>query len=147
MIRLGYVKLITQFSVSTTTLTPGIHKADRLTIAQAQQRMPFAIVVPQALPADTRLMYAHVVSERPIARVNLSYEAHIAGEHYRISIDESTVAVGPPVVHFSFGTREGADEQVTEPLRRWKHGTVVMEMVALGLPQTLADRIVRANTR
>jgi hypothetical protein len=148
VIQQSYAKLVGPMFlyVSSKPLTPMIHAADRLTIAEAQRRMPFPIVVPTGLPPGTRFQYAHVVSEQPIPRVALNYEAHIAKRYYRINVNETTVAVGPPVAHFEFRNAEGVTKKSTLPLRRWKHGNVVMELLAWGLPAAMSDRIVRANT-
>jgi hypothetical protein len=139
------------FGGSSKPLPPLIHRADRLTIAQAQQHMPFTIVVPAGLPPRTTLQYAHVVSEHPIPRVALNYQAEIAGRYYRININETTAVSGPPVSHFDvmFKTKNGRTrhEAWSVPRRRWKHGHVIMEMLALGLPAPVVGRIVRENTR
>jgi hypothetical protein len=135
---------------STKPLPPLVHRADRLTIAQAQQRMPFTIVVPAGLPPQTTLQYAHVISEHPVPRVALMYQAEIGGRYYRININETTAVSGPPVAHFEaiFVGKDGQKrhEVSNAPLRRWKHGAVYMEMIPMGLPAGVADRIVRANT-
>jgi len=133
--------------VSSKPLAPIIHAADRLTIAEAQRRMPFTIVEPKGLPATTRLLYAHVVSESPIHRVALRYEAHIGSKYYDITFNESTKAVGPPVAHFTLiDVSKHVTKTWTAPLRRWNQGGVVMEMHAWGLPAALSDEIVHANT-
>ncbi|HEX3465027.1 MAG TPA: hypothetical protein VHS78_13350 [Candidatus Elarobacter sp.] len=135
---------------SSKPLPPMIHRADRLTIAQAQQRMPFTIVVPAGLPPNTTLQYAHVVSEQPVPRVALNYQALIGGRYYRININETTSVSGPPVAHFDvmFKAKDGQThhQSGTLPLRRWKHGDVIMEMLPEGLPPAVSERIVRANT-
>jgi hypothetical protein len=118
--------------VSSKPLTPMIHAADRLTIAEVQRRMPFSIVVPTGLPANTRFLYAHVLSEHPIPRIALSYEAHRGNRYYRIAISESTVAVGPAAAHFELRTLGGSTKKWTLPMRRWKHGGVVMDLAAWG---------------
>jgi hypothetical protein len=132
--------------VSSKPLTPIIHAADRLTIAEAQRRMPFTIVEPKGLPASTRLLYAHVVSESPVHRVALRYEAHIGSKYYDITFNEATKAVGPPIAHFTLMNAKHVTKTWTAPLRRWKQDGVVMEMHAWGLPAALSDAIVRANT-
>jgi hypothetical protein len=132
--------------VSTKPLVPMIHAADRLTIAEAQRRMPFPIVVPTGLPAHTRFVYAHVLSEHPIPRVALTYEAHVASRYYRIAISESTTAIGPPLAHFEVRTLGRGTKKWTLPMRRWKHGAVVMDLAAWGLPDKMSDDLVRANT-
>jgi hypothetical protein len=134
------------FGVSTRPLMPKIHAADRLTIAEAQRRMPFPIVVPKGLPAGTRLLYAHVVSEKPNPRVSLQYEAHVGSKYYDININELTGAAGPPVAHFKGLLAGHAMKSWNLPLRRWKHGAVIMEMVPKGLPAAMTERIVQANT-
>jgi hypothetical protein len=131
---------------SSKPLPPIIHRADRLTIAEAQRRMPFPIVVPTGLPAGSTFLYAHVIKEQPTAQVALNYQAHIGSGYYRIAISESTVPIGPAVVRFEDRTRRGTTKVWNLPLRRWKHGDVVMEMFALGLPSGMGDRIVRENT-
>ena len=47
-----------RFFVSSKPLMPGIHATDRLTIAEAQRRISFPIVVPTGLPEGTRFQYA-----------------------------------------------------------------------------------------
>jgi hypothetical protein len=146
----AYAHLLTSWSGSSKPLPPLIHAADRLTVAQAQQQVPFTIVVPAGLPAQTTLQYAAVVHRNP-PRVGLNYQAVIGGRYYRILINETTVVDGPPVAHFSvmFKAKDGRErtETFTRPLRRWKHGDVVMEMLPDGLPPAVVDRIVRENTR
>lgn len=132
--------------VSSAPLQPIIHRADRLTIAEAQRRMPFAIVIPKGLPTGSTFLYAHVTKEQPTPQVALNYQAHIESRYYRIAISESTVAIGPAVAHLEFRSREGTAKVWNLPLRRWKHGDLVMEMFAVGLPSTMGDRIVRENT-
>jgi hypothetical protein len=145
-IKAGDAPFTRWFSVSTRPLMPTIHAADRLTIAEAQRSMPFTIVVPTGLPAGSRLMYAHVVSEKPNPRVQLRYEAHIGSKYYDININELTHAVGPPVTHLEVRRAGHATKSWNVPLRRWKHGAVVMEMFPTGLPTGMADQIVRSNT-
>jgi hypothetical protein len=153
VLRAGYAHLFT-FQGSTKPLPPLTHRADRLTIAQAQQHMPFAIVVPAGLPPHTILQYAGVGSAAfpgsPIPRVALNYQSQIGGRYYRIIIIETTVVSGLPVAHFE-AIGKGKDgrlrrETWTVPLRRWKHGDVIMTMLAPGIPATMIDRIVRENT-
>jgi len=132
--------------VSTRPLMPKIHAADRLTIAEAQRRMPFPIVVPKGLPAGSRLLYAHVVSEKPNPRVSLQYEAHIGSKYYDININELTGAVGPAVAHLEVQLAGHAMKSWNLPVRRWKHGAVTMEMLPKGLPAAITERIVRENT-
>ena len=132
--------------VSSKPLTPIIHAADRLTIAEAQRHMPFTIIEPKGLPETTRLLYAHVVSESPVHRVALRYEAHIGSKYYDITFNEATKAIGPPVAHFTLINAKHVTKTWTAPLRRWKQNGVVMEMHAWGLPAALSDAIVRANT-
>ncbi len=139
------------FQGSVKPLPPLIHRADRLTIAQAQQHMPFTIVVPAGLPPHTIFQYAHVVSEHPIPRVALLYQTQIGAEYYRININETTAVSGPPVAHFEalFKGKDGRihDRTWTLPLRRWKHGNIFMETLPQGIPPAMVDRIVRENTR
>jgi hypothetical protein len=146
----AYARLVMSWSGSSKPLPPLVHPADRLTMAQTQQQMPFTIVVPAGLPAQTTLQYAHVISRQP-PRVALNYQAVIGGRYYRIIVNEATAADGPPVAHFSvmFKAKDGRvrNETFTRPLRRWKHGAVVMEMLPDGLPPAVVDRIVRENTR
>jgi hypothetical protein len=149
VLRAGYAHL-SIFQGSSKPLPPLIHRADRLTIAQAQQRVPFAVVVPVGLPAHTIFQYAEAASEQPIPRVVLVYQTQLGGRYYRIIINETTVVSGPPIAHAE-AVSKGKDgrtrrETWTLPLRRWKHGDVIMEMVPLGLPATMTDRIVRENT-
>jgi hypothetical protein len=148
-LRDNYARLFMNSS-SSKPLQPLIHRADRLTIAQAQQRMPFEIVVPAGLPAHTSLQYAHVVSEHPIPRVALNYQAKIGGRYYRININETTSVSGPPAAHMEaiFKMKDGRTrhEAWTVPMRRWKHGAVIMEMVPGDVPAAMVDRIVRENT-
>jgi hypothetical protein len=133
--------------VSSKPLTRIIHAADQLTITEAQRRMPFTIVEPKGLPANTRLLYAHVVSESPVHRVALRYEAHIGSKYYDITFNEATKAVGPPVAHFTLmNVATHVTKTWTAPLRRWKQNGVVMEMHAWGLPAALSDHIVHENT-
>ena len=145
-IKAGDTTFTRWFSVSTRPLMPKIHAADRLTIAEAQRRMPFTIVVPKGLPAGSRLLYAHVVSETPNPRVSLQYEAHIGSKYYDINVNEMTRAVGPPVAHFEVQQAGHRTKSWNFPLRRWNHGAVVMEMVPGGLPAGMVERIVRENT-
>jgi hypothetical protein len=149
VLRAAYAHLFI-FQGSSKPLPPLVHRADRLTIAQAQQHMPFAIVVPAGLPPHTILQYAGVGSEHPVPRVALFYQTQIGGRYYRTIIVETTTVSGPPVAHFE-ASRKGKDgrlrhETLTVPLRRWKHGDVIMEMLPQGLPATMIDRIVRENT-
>jgi hypothetical protein len=132
--------------VSSKPLGRIIHRADQLTIAEAQRRMPFSIVALEGLPAGTQFQYAHVISEQPIPRVVLNYQAHIARGYYRIAVTESTVAYGPAVAHVEFRPRGRATKSWNVPMRRWKHGALVMQMLGEGLPPGVADRIVQANT-
>ena len=147
----AYARLM-HWSGSSKPLPPLIHRADRLTIAQAQQHMPFTIVVPAGLPAHTSLQYAHVVSESPVPRVALNYQTQIGGRYYRININETTAvsAPVPPRAHSKpiFKAKHGRISQQAWPslLRRWNHGTVIMEMLDIGLPPAIVDRIVRENT-
>jgi|GEM_PF-1589129 len=145
-LKAGDATFMRWFSVSTRPLMPKIHAADRLTIAEAQRRMPFPIVVPKGLPAGSRLLYAHVVSEAPNPRVSLQYEAHIGSKYYDININELTGAVGPAVAHLEVRSVSHGNRSWDLPLRRWKHGAVVMEMIPGGLPAAMTERIVRANT-
>lgn len=145
----GYAHLII-FQGSSKPLSPLIHRADRLTIAQAQQHVPFAIVVPAGLPPHTILQYADVGSEHPVPRVVLNYQTQIGGRYYRTVIVETTSDTGPPVAHFE-AIGKGKDGRLrhrtwTVTLRRWKHKDVIMEMLSQGLPATMVDRIVRENT-
>ena len=131
---------------SSKPLQPLIHRADRLTVAEAQRRMPFPIVVPTGLPAGSTFLYAHVIKEQPTAQVALNYQAHIGRGYYRIAISESTVPIGPTVVRLEYRPRGVTTKVWRLPLRRWKHGDVVMEMFDAELPSGVGDRIVRENT-
>ena len=135
--------LATFMFVSSKPLQRIIHKADQLTIAQAQRSIPFTIVELAGLPAGTQFLYAHTINDR----VALNYQAHLGGKYYRIAITESNHASGPPVAHFTSQFRGRIFKRVTLPLRRWKHGELTMEMLDPGFPAGLADRIVRANTQ
>lgn len=140
--------------VSSKPLPPLIHRADRLTVAEAQRRMPFAIVMPTGLPAGAHLRYAHVLSEAPTPRVALAYEAKIANTYYMVNVTESTgadaiepvrVRSGGP--HFTYRPGGHAPKTWDLPVvRRWKHGDIAMSLFAPGLPAAMSDRIVRANT-
>jgi hypothetical protein len=145
----AYARLM-NWNGSSKPLPPLIHAADRLTLAQAQERAPFTIVIPAGLPPNTTFQYAAVVREHPIPRVGLNYQTIIGGRYYRINVNETTVASGPPVAHFEaiYKTKDGRSrhETWTVPLRRWKHGAVVMEMLPGGLPPAVVDRIVREST-
>ena len=132
--------------VSSKPLEPTIHKADRLTIAEAQRRIPFPIVVPTGLPADSEFLYAAVVDKRPSPRVALNYQAHIANRYYRIAVSESTAVTGPPRAYAQLSGPAGVVKRWSVPLRRWKHGDIFMEMVDVALPPGVSDRIVQANT-
>ena len=146
-IRAGYDRLFSPFLASSKPLQPIIHRADQLTVAQAQRRIPFTIVELTGLPEHTRFLYAHVVREGPIPRVALNYEAHVANKYYRINVNETTVAVGPPVTHVTIQRLGHGTKTWTVPLRRWKNGAVVMELLPSGLPDAVTDRIVSANTK
>lgn len=131
-------------------LPPLIHRADRLTVAQAQQHIPFPIVIPAGLPPQSTFEYAHVVNRDHIPGVGLVYQTRIAARYYRIIISETTAMTGAPVAHFEV---EGKGkngrmrrESWTLPLRVWKHGAIFMAMLPQGLPQDVVDRIVRENT-
>ncbi len=146
----GYARLF-PFGGSSQPIPPLIHSADRFTIAQAQQHMPFPIVVPAGLPSGTILRYAHVVSAYPVPRVSLVYQTHIGARYYQIIINETTAASGPALAHFE-DEGKGKDgrtryESWTLPLRRWNHGTIIMEMLPEGLPAVIVNRIVRENMR
>ena len=145
-IKAGDTTFTRWFSGSTRPVMPKIHAADRLTIAEAQRRMPFPIVVPKGLPAGSRLMYAHVVSEAPTPRVSLQYEAHVGSKYYDINVNELTGAAGPPVTRIQIQRAGHAMKSWNLPVRRWKHGAVTMEMLPAGLPAAMVDRIVHANT-
>jgi hypothetical protein len=107
-----------------------------------------SIVVPTGLPAGTHLRYASVVlSEAPAPRVVLAYEAKIANKYYMINVTESTGNPGPPVVHMEVQRAGHALQKWDVPVRRWKHGDVVMDLFAPGLPAAMSDSIVRSNTR
>lgn len=141
-----------------------IHKADQLSIAEAQRRMPFSIVEPVGLPARSQFLYAHVLSEQPAPRVVLDYQAHISGTYYRIAVTESTIAYVPPVPHVKAGLGphftfralghgakpahmiDATPHHLDLAVRRWKHGALFMDLFAPELPRGVADRIVRANT-
>lgn len=138
----SYVKLVGPMFVSSKPLTRIIHAADQLTVAEVQRRVPFPIVMPAGLPANTQLLYA--TFERP-AHVTLMYQAHVTNRYYRIAIGESTVA-GPSVAHFEAQRRGGPVKKWTLPLRRWKHGAVFMSMPDWALPPAMGERIARANT-
>ena len=149
-LRAGYEHLGI-FQGSSKPLQPLVHRADRLTIAQAQQYLPFVVVEPAGMPPHTTFQYAHVISEHPVPRVAMMYQTQIGGKYYWININEATADSGPPVARFELVGR-GKDgwlhrETWTVPMRRWKHGDVIMEMVPLGLPAAVVDRIVRENTR
>jgi hypothetical protein len=131
--------------VSSKPLPPIIHRADRLTIAEAQRRMPFPIVVPKGLPVGTEFLYAHVIKEQPTPQVALNYQAHIGSAYYRIAISESTVAIGPATTRVEYRPHGVTTKVWNLPLRRWKHGDVVMQMFDVGLPSGMGDQIVRAN--
>ena len=150
VLRVGYEHLRI-FQGSSKPLQPLIHRADRLTIAQAQQHLPFAVVEPAGMPPHTIFQYAHVVSEHPVPRVAMMYQTQIGGKYYWININETTAVSGPPIARFE-AISKGKDARLhhetwTVPMRRWKHGDVIMEMVPLGLPAAVVDRIVRENTR
>jgi hypothetical protein len=135
-----------RFFVSSQPLMPGIHAADRLTIAEAQRRIPFPIVVPTGLPEGTRFQYAHVIRDQPNPLVGLTYQAHIANKYYRIAFNESTVSAGPPSVHVQVRSSGHGTKSWDFPVRQFKHGDVFMDLLAFGLPEAMSDRIVRANT-
>ncbi len=148
-LRAGYARLRI-FQGLSQPLPPLVHRADRFTMEQAQQHLPFAIVVPAGLPPHTVFQYADVVSEQPIPRVALMYQMQLGSKYYLININETTAASGPPVAHFEAMSR-GKDGRLhshtwTVRVRRWKHGNVVMEMLAPGLPAAMIDRIVREST-
>ncbi len=148
-LRAGYAHLF-MFQGSTKPLPPLIHRADRLTFAQAQRHIPFTIVVPAGLPPHTIFQYAGV-SEHQIPRVALVYQTQLGARYYRIIISEMTAVSGPPVARLELGSK-GKDGRMhlqtwTLHLRRWKHGDIIMETVPLGLPSAMIDRIVRENTR
>ena len=150
-LRAGYAHLF-MFQGSSKPPPPLIHRADRLTIAQAQRHVPFAIVVPVGLPPNTIFEYAHLASPpySRIPRIGLMYQTQIGGRYYRINVNETTAVSDPPVVHAEaiFKGKDGRThrEAWTIPLRRWKHGNLIMEMVPQGLPAAVVDRIVRENT-
>lgn len=129
---------------SSKPLPPMIHAADRLTIEEAQRRMPFAIVEPKALPEHTLLRYAGVGKELPITRVSLFYETHIANRYYRIIFGESTVE-GPASTPVVLEGRNGKVKRYALQIRRWRHGPLFFSLVAPGLPDDISARIVRAN--
>jgi hypothetical protein len=164
IIKQGYANLVGPrfLFVSSKPLTPLIHASERLTIADAQRQMPFTIVEPVGLPAGTQFLYAHVLSRNPVPSVALTYQAHVASTYYRIAITESTKDLtestqshGPPVGHFQVRTLGGGTKTWTRrgtktwtrPLRRWKHGTIIMTMPDWGLPPAMSAAIVRANTQ
>lgn len=135
---------------SSKPLPPLIHRADRLTIAEAQRQVPFSIVVPVGLPADSTFEYAHVVGRAPVPNVALYYQAKMGGRYYRIIIGETTAVAGAAVAHFEVEGK-GKDGRMLRkawslPLRVWKHGAIFMEMLPQGLPPAVVDRIVRENT-
>ena len=147
-LRVGYAIFFNHGS--STPLPPLIHQPDRLTIEQAQQHLPFRIVVPVGLPTHTLFQYAGVINVHSNPVVALYYQAQIAGRYFRIIIKEATAINGPPVVHFDAVVR-GKDGQLrdnrwTLPVRRWRHGNVIMEMLPQGLPAAVVNRIVRDNT-
>ena len=149
VLRAGYAHLF-PFGGSSKPLPGLIHRADRLTIAQAQQLVPFPIVVPVGLPPNTTFQYASAVGGRPIPGVGLMYQTKIGGLYYLIAINETTAVSGPPVAHFE-AIGKGKDGRThhrawTVPLRRWKHGDLIMEMFPGALPDNITDRIVRENT-
>jgi hypothetical protein len=145
-VRESYEHVMAPVFASDEPLKPLIHAADRLTMAQAQRRMPFTIVDPAGLPDHTRFMYAHVLSEASAARVALNYETHYGTKYYRVSIEESTAVSEPPVAHFNV-LFLGHTIDWTLPKIRWKHGSVTMDLFDWQLPHEMNDRIVRANTR
>lgn len=136
---------------SSKPLPPLIHRADRLTVAQAQQQIPFSIVDPIGLPPHTTFQYAHVISHGPVPNVALYYQTQIDGRYYRIIINETTAINNPPVPHFEV---EGKGkngrirvERWTLPFRLWKHVAIFMQMLPpQGLPPAIVDRIARENT-
>lgn len=147
-LRVAYAHLFN--SGSSEPLPPLIHRADRLTIAQVQRQVPFSIVVPVGLPANSTFEYAHVVRQEPVPNVALYYQAQIGGRYYRVIISETTAVPTPAVAHFEVEGK-GKDGRMqrktwTLPLRVWKHGAVFMEMLPQGLPPAVVDRIVRRNT-
>jgi hypothetical protein len=149
VLRAAYAHLFV-FESSSKPLPPLIHRADRLTIAQAQQHVPFAIVVPAGLPPHTTLQYADVGSEYAVPRVVLNYQTQVGGRYYRTVIVETTSVSGPPVAQFE-AIGNGKDGHVHRetwmvPVRRWKHGNVIMQMLSPELPATMTDRIIRENT-
>jgi hypothetical protein len=131
--------------VSSRPLQRIIHRADELTIAEAQQHMPFPIVVPTGLPAGSTFQYAHVIREQP-AQVALNYQAHIGRGYYRIAISESTVPIGPSTMHLEYRPHGVTVKSWNVAVRRWKHGDVVMQLFDELLPSGVGDQIVRANT-
>jgi hypothetical protein len=142
----AYARLLASVFASSTPIRPGIHAADRLTIAEAQRRMPFTIVEPAGLPAGTRLMYAHVVREKPVAQVQLQYQAHLQGRYYLLSFEESTAPIGPPQVRFELSDGPHT-KHFFVPLRRWHDGPIVIDFFAHGFPDSMSADIERANTR
>jgi hypothetical protein len=92
-LRAGYAHLFN--SGSSKPLPPLIHGADRLTVAQAQQQVPFSIVVPVGLPPHSTFEYAHVVRREPVPNIALYYQTQIGGRYYRVIIDETTAVNGP----------------------------------------------------
>jgi hypothetical protein len=144
----GFARLFN--SGSSRPLPPLIHPADRLTVAQAQQRIPFSIVAPVGLPPHSTFEYAEVARRELVPNVALVYQTEIGGLYYRIIINETTVVHGSPVAHFEVEGKGKNDrmriEKWTLPLRVWKHGAIFMEMLPQGLPRAVVDRIVRENT-
>ena len=147
VVRQTYANFVGQLFVSSKPFPPIIHASERLSIAQAQRQIPFTIVEPAGLPAGTQFLYAHLLGNNPVPHVVLTYQAHVASKYYRIAITESTVAIGPAVGYIEVRTLGGPTKRWTLPLRRWKHGALVMDMPSSGLPPAMADQIVRANTQ
>lgn len=147
-LRAGYAHFFN--AGSTTPLPPLIHRSDRLTVAQAQQRIPFSIVVPVGLPPHTLFEYASVMNRGAVPSVALVYQTKLSERYYRIIINETTAVSGTQAAHFEV---EGPGkngrirrETWTLPLRVWKHGAIFMEMLPQGLPPAVVNRIVRENT-
>lgn len=147
-LRAGYAHLFN--SGSSKPLPPLIHRADRLTVAQAQQHIPFSIVVPVGLPPHSTFEYADVVSPESVPNVALVYQTEIGGRYFRIIINETTAVNRPAVAHFEVEGRGKNGpmrvEKWTLPLRVWKHGAIFMEMLPQGLPPAVVNQIVRENT-
>ncbi len=129
---------------SSRPLPPMIHAADRLTVKEAQRRVPFVIVLPKGLPEHTTFDYAEVASAEGSAHVNLSYQALVGNRYYRLVFGESTIEA-PSRIPVEVGTRDGAVHKYYLPVRRWRHDTLFMSLITPGLADGVSERIARAN--